>query len=139
MSKLDMFNISDMSKRNEYYSINNYETTPNAIINFKVLPTETTRKLFLEIMNNYNVETHYSILNLQVEDKFENIWREFDILKGISFEVYNAFQDSNYDFHEVFVEYPLFIEVGKYPNRIEIKFHDRFKSFCDNFGFTYED
>lgn len=138
MSKLDMFNTANMSKRNNYYSVRNYETDPMASFIFKVLPTETTRKLFIEIMNNYNLETKSSILNLQVEDNFENIWREFDILKGISFEVYNAFQDSNYDSHEVFVEYPLFVEIGKYPDRIEIKFHDKFKSFYDNFGFTYE-
>lgn len=138
MSKLDMFNVSYIYETNGYYRISTDETNPMASFIFKVLPSETTKKLFIEIMNNYNVETNNSILDMQVEEKFKGIWQEFNILKGISFEVYNVFKDSNYDFKEVFIEYPLFIEVGKYPNRIELKFHDKFKAFCDKFGVTYE-
>lgn len=137
MKKIDIFSVSDENKKGENYTINNYDTEPFASINFRCLPKENTRNLFIDIMDKYNDETNFSILDLDIMDKFQNIWRDFDTLKGISFGTYSVFQDDNYDIHEIFAEYPLFIEVVKYTNRIEIKIHPRFKVFCNKFGFTY--
>lgn len=139
MKKIDMFNVSAEYKESQYYSIDNYDTDPMAIIKFRDLPTENTRILLIAIMDKYNPETSCSILNLDIMDNFTNIFREFDILKGISFQTYTAFQDKNYNSHELFVEYPLVLGVGKYINRIEIKIHHRFKEFCDKFDFTYRE
>ena len=138
MSKLDMFNISNMHKENGYYKHSNYDTTPMAIIMFKDLPNEETKKLFCKIRSKYNAETHKVILDLTIEDEFKEIWRQFDILQDIKFQVYNVFNDYN-DYKEVFVYYPVFVEVGRYPNRIELKIHDKFKDFCNKFDITYSD
>lgn len=137
MKKIDIFSVSDENKNGEKYTIDNYYTEPFSNINFRNLPKESTRNLFIDIMDKYNDKTNFSILDLDIMDKSPNIWRDFDILNGISFGTYSVFQDDNYDIHEIVAEYTLFLEVVKYINRIEIKIHPRFKVFCDKFGFEY--
>ncbi|MBU3157612.1 hypothetical protein LL037_25255 (plasmid) [Clostridium estertheticum] len=130
MAKLKMFQ-SDMARRNKIYSVMSDDTSPMAMIDFAILPTKNTKKLFEMIWSKYDKDTHCSILNNE-EMVIDNFYAELNIINGMIFQVYTVSNFEN-DYAEIYIKYPIIIKISKLSFDIKIEFHNRFKEFFDKF------
>ncbi|MBW9159002.1 hypothetical protein G9F71_024980 [Clostridium sp. FP2] len=130
MAKLKMFQ-SNMAKRHKIYSIMSENTSPTAMLDFAILPTKNTKKLFEMIWSKYDKDTHCSILNNE-EIAIDNFHSELNVIKSMFFQVYavNQFED---DYDEVYIKYPIIVKISKVSFEIKMEFHNKFKEFFDKF------
>ncbi|MCB2309326.1 hypothetical protein LGL08_22545 [Clostridium estertheticum] len=130
MAKLKMFQ-SNMVKRHKIYSIMSEDTSPTAMLDFSILPTKNTKKLFELIWSKYDKDTHCSILSNE-DMIINNFHSDLNTIKGMFFQVYaaNKFED---DCDEVYIKYPIIIKISKISFEVKIEFNDRFEEFFDKF------
>lgn len=122
------------------YQSENWEKKNTAIINFKIKPTNNTKVLFKELMNNYNSDTHCSVITderiQELIDENINVSLELDILISMQFGFYNVIEFNN-DYSEVELTYPSVIKKFSTPTDTRITFNENFKEFFDEF-FIFE-
>ena len=133
MSKLKLFRNgieNDIQKEHKKFVISNYNTKPMVMINFAILPTHNTKKLFTEIWCKYDKNTCNSIINFnEVFKKTDDFYSELNIINSMFFRICVIDKGLN----EMFIEYPIIIEIIKTPLDIRLKFHDKFKIYFDKF------
>ncbi|MCB2295787.1 hypothetical protein LGK95_20130 [Clostridium algoriphilum] len=128
MGKLKTFQ-TDMRKSNKIYSISKYDLDPFVTVEFAILPTDNTKKLFSEIWCKYDQNTYCSIVDFQeIIKERDDFYSELNIIRFMSFGVYEVEKGE-----EIFIQYPVIVEIFKKPYGIKIKFHNKFKEYFDKF------
>ena len=118
------------------YQVENWEKENTAIMNFKIKPTNNTKTVFKELMNNYNSELHCSIITndrfKELIDENINVSSELDVLISMQFGFYKVIEFNN-DYSEVELTYPVVIKKFSTPTDTRITFNENFKEFFDEF------
>lgn len=131
MWKLNIFE-DKMEKEDKNYVLINYSTIPTAMVEFTILPTDNTKKLFTELWKKLDKNTNTSILNFkETIMKIDNLRSELNIISSMSFSLYSL--NTTEGHNEIFGRYPIIIEIIKTPVEIKIKFQAEFKSYFDKF------